>query len=78
MSDKPPQRCEICGAKPVQRMLFAPAVVFKGSGFYSTDYGRRKKRDGVKDTDSGSGEGTAKKDEKSTPSETKPSTKSAD
>ncbi len=31
--------CEVCG-KPVQRVLHAPAVHFKGKGFYTTDYGR--------------------------------------
>ena len=47
-------RCEVCGASPVERVLFAPAVHFKGSGFYSTDYGRGKKRDTSKDGDGGS------------------------
>jgi predicted nucleic acid-binding Zn ribbon protein len=27
---------------PVQRVLFAPAVHYKGSGFYANDYGTRK------------------------------------
>jgi putative FmdB family regulatory protein len=35
-------RCEICGA-PAQRVLHPVAIHFKGSGFYSTDYGRGKK-----------------------------------
>ena len=29
---------------PVQRVLSAPAVHFKGSGFYNTDYGTRKRQ----------------------------------
>lgn len=29
---------------PVQRVLHAPALHFKGSGFYSTDVGREKQR----------------------------------
>ena len=29
--------------KPVERVLHAPAVHFKGSGFYNTDYGTRKR-----------------------------------
>jgi len=33
--------CTECGA-PVQRVFHAPAVHFKGSGFYTTDYGRKK------------------------------------
>ena len=47
MSDDPPTSCAVCGAAPVERILFAPLIHFKGSGFYSTDYGRKgKKRDG--------------------------------
>ncbi len=45
MSDDPITACEVCGA-PVQRVLFAPAVHFKGSGFYTTDY--KKKGSGAK------------------------------
>ena len=52
MSDPPPGACEICGEGPVERVLYPVAVHFKGSGFYSTDYGRggRKREDGSKDT----------------------------
>lgn len=32
--------CEVCGA-PARRVLRAPAVHFKGSGFYTTDYARK-------------------------------------
>jgi putative FmdB family regulatory protein len=42
MSDDPVQTCETCEA-PVARVLHAPAVHFKGSGFYNTDYGTRKR-----------------------------------
>jgi putative FmdB family regulatory protein len=48
MSDLPPTSCEICGAAPVERVLSQVAIHFKGSGFYSTDYGRGKK-DGAKE-----------------------------
>jgi putative FmdB family regulatory protein len=34
--------CEVCGA-PAQRVMHAPAVHFKGSGFYNTDYGTKKR-----------------------------------
>ena len=40
MSDDPLTACTECGA-PVQKVMNAPAIHFKGSGFYSTDYGRR-------------------------------------
>lgn len=41
MSDDPVKECEVCGAE-VQRVLFPVAVHFKGSGFYTTDYGKKK------------------------------------
>ena len=53
-SDEPVTVCEVCG-KPVQRVLFAPAVHYKGKGFYATDYGR-KGANGAK-PDSGGGVG---------------------
>ena len=40
MSDPSPEACEVCGAGPVEIVLFPVAVHYKGSGFYSTDYGR--------------------------------------
>jgi putative FmdB family regulatory protein len=42
MSDPPADSCVTCGAGPVEKLLFPVAVHFKGSGFYSTDYGSRK------------------------------------
>ena len=41
MSDPPVDKCEVCGA-PVERVFRPVAVHFKGSGFYSTDYGRNR------------------------------------
>jgi putative FmdB family regulatory protein len=47
MTDPPPDGCEVCGAGPVTKVLYPVAVHFKGSGFYSTDYGRGdRRRDG--------------------------------
>jgi putative FmdB family regulatory protein len=54
MSDDPVKECEVCGA-PVQRVLHSPAVHFKGSGFYTTDYGSKKRPKGGGESDSGSG-----------------------
>ena len=52
MTDPAPSGCEICGAEPVEKVLYPVAVHFKGSGFYSTDYGRGgRKREGAKDGD---------------------------
>src|ERR1019366_5331148 len=41
-NDEPITECEVCGA-PVQRVFHPVAVHFKGSGFYNTDYGTRKR-----------------------------------
>ena len=60
MSDDPVETCEVCGA-PVERVFHPVAVHFKGSGFYSTDYGGKKKpgKDGDSSGDSGSGSETS-------------------
>ena len=39
--DDPLSSCSTCGA-PVQRVFHPVAVHFKGSGFYNTDYGKKK------------------------------------
>jgi putative FmdB family regulatory protein len=41
MSDEPLTECQECGA-PAVRVLHPVAVHFKGSGFYNTDYGKKK------------------------------------
>jgi putative FmdB family regulatory protein len=41
MSDDPLTKCQECGA-PAERVLHPVAVHFKGSGFYNTDYGKKK------------------------------------
>jgi putative FmdB family regulatory protein len=43
MSDDPVEICETCEA-PVSRVFHPIAVHFKGSGFYNTDYGTRKRQ----------------------------------
>jgi putative FmdB family regulatory protein len=42
MVDDPIEACPECGA-PVERVFHPVAVHFKGSGFYTTDYGAKKK-----------------------------------
>lgn len=45
------------GRGRLQRVLFAPAIHFKGSGFHNTDYGsRRRGNDGGGDSGSESGD----------------------
>jgi putative FmdB family regulatory protein len=63
MGDPAPEKCEVCGAGPVERVLYPVAVHFKGSGFYSTDYGRgSRKQESSKDGSSGDSESGTKKD----------------
>jgi putative FmdB family regulatory protein len=73
MADPDPEVCEVCGAGPVVKVLHPVPVHFKGSGFYSTDYGRgSRKREGAEDG------GAAKKDEKKDEKKTeKPEKKAA-
>jgi putative FmdB family regulatory protein len=54
MTDSAPDGCEVCGAGPLERVLYPVAVHFKGSGFYSTDYGRGNSRKTAKEGDAGS------------------------
>jgi putative FmdB family regulatory protein len=46
-------KCEVCGAE-VQRVFHPIAVHFKGSGFYNTDYGTRKRSREMKEAKEGS------------------------
>jgi len=74
MSDEPVETCEVCGA-PVERVFHPVAVHFKGSGFYSTDYGAKKAAstdgessssgDSSSSSDSSSSESSSKKSESS-------------
>lgn len=52
MTDDPPEVCEVCGAAPVERVMHPVAVHFKGSGFYTTEYGKGgvKRKDGDSST----------------------------
>jgi putative FmdB family regulatory protein len=64
--DPPPDGCDICDAGPVTKILYPAAVHFKGSGFYSTDYGRgsRKKEPGKGGAADGGGEAKESKEKK--------------
>jgi putative FmdB family regulatory protein len=73
MTDPPADVCVTCGAGPVEKLLFPVAVHFKGSGFYSTDYGSRKGK--PKEGEASSTEKAADKpaEKPSTDSKSKPS-----
>jgi len=72
MSEDALDSCEVC-ASPAVRVLHAPAVHFKGSGFYNTDYGT-KKRAREKSAD---GEGRAKRGGESTSTDSSSSSTSS-
>ena len=55
MMEPSPEVCEVCGAGPLQRVLHPVAVHYKGSGFYSTDYGRKSKKPAKDGASEGSG-----------------------
>jgi putative FmdB family regulatory protein len=70
ISDEPLTKCEVCG-RPVVRVLHSPAVHFKGSGFYNTDYGTKKRQ---REQKSSSGESSSSEGSSTTTTETtKPS-----
>ncbi len=74
-SDEPLKTHPECGG-PAERLLSPPALQFKGSGWYVTDYARGKangssKPEGAPDAKSGSGEKKSGSDSSSSP-ESKP------
>jgi putative FmdB family regulatory protein len=85
MTDEPLRECEECGA-PASRVLSAPAIHFKGSGFHNTDYGTRKgggnggsEGGGEKSSDSGgSSESEPSSGKSESKSDSKPAASTAD
>jgi putative FmdB family regulatory protein len=69
-SDPPADMCKKCGKGPVVRLQSSPAIQFKGTGWYITDYAQKGKSGG-----SGEGKADGKKD---APAEGKSESKSAD
>ena len=61
MSEPGPAKCDVCGAAPLERVLHPVAVHYKGSGFYSTDYGRGRKasKDSGSSDSSGGGDSSS-------------------
>jgi putative FmdB family regulatory protein len=60
MTEAGPTVCTVCGEGPLQVVLHPVAVHYKGSGFYSTDYGRKSKqppKDGASGDSAGSSSG---------------------
>jgi putative FmdB family regulatory protein len=45
-SDPPVETCPKCGKGPVRKLISSPAIQFKGSGWYITDYAKKSSSDG--------------------------------
>jgi putative FmdB family regulatory protein len=69
-SDPPISVCPKCGGE-VRKLFSSPAIQFKGSGFYLTDYGRAGKSDNAGKSDS---EGSSGKESSSGSAEKKSDT----
>ena len=76
MTAPAPERCDVCGASPVQLVLYPVAVHYKGSGFYTTDYGKGKEA-AKKDSEGAPSSGDSKPRSDSPPSSGKGEKKAA-
>src|SRR6185295_7559039 len=79
MNDKQPVKCQKCGGR-LERLHSAPAIQFKGSGWYVTDYageGRRAAEKAEKDTAASTTTSDDKKSDKKT-KETSPAKKTSE
>jgi putative FmdB family regulatory protein len=69
--------CTKCGSGPVQKLLSSPAIQFKGSGWYITDYARAGKSDsGGKDKPVKAGESSGADSKSASTSESSGDSKS--
>ena len=50
-SDKPLTKCKKCGGR-LEKVISAPAIQFKGSGWYVTDYAGKATKDEKKESES--------------------------
>jgi putative FmdB family regulatory protein len=76
MSDETLTVCPVCGGE-LRKVFAAPAISFKGSGFYATDHGKKSKTSSEKTSEkpAASSEGTSEKKDKKESS--KPAEKTA-
>lgn len=75
-SDDPVSVCPNCGKGPVVKLLSSPAIQFKGSGWYITDYARKDsgKSSSSSSSTSGSSSTTESSATNTTPAKTDSST----
>ena len=63
-SDAPIEVCALCGKRPVHKLPSSPAIQFKGSGWYITDYAKKGSTSAGETGSSTSSESSAKPAEK--------------
>lgn len=76
-TDPTPDPCPNCGKGPVRKLFSSPAIQFKGSGFYITDYAKKSSPEASAKS-SGGGESSASGSSGTKSSESKSSDKSSD
>jgi putative FmdB family regulatory protein len=81
-SDPRLKKCPECSG-PLEQLISAPAVQFKGSGWYVTDYAKKPGSSSSSDGEAGKSDPSAKKDKESkakgeAKSETRSETKKAE
>ncbi len=85
-TDPNPDVCPACGKGQIRRMFSSPAIQFKGSGFYITDYAKKSSSEASSGSKSASGDksggdsgsSSSGSDSKSEKSETKSESKSSE
>jgi putative FmdB family regulatory protein len=75
MSDRPQAKCPVCGKSATRKISGGAGLVFKGSGFYITDYGKDGK--GPRKPDTEGRPGVESKPGESKPEASKPEAKPA-
>ena len=78
-AEKPIRKCPMCKKGSVQKLMSSPAVHFKGSGWYVTDYGRKgADRSGEGSAGGSGGESAGKEGESSKEKPEKKASKETD
>jgi putative FmdB family regulatory protein len=81
MSEKPRAKCPVCGKAAVRKISGGAGLVFKGSGFYITDYGKDGKgprKDPTEKPDAGAAKETTPAAESKSDSSAKSETRASD
>ncbi len=64
-TDANPEACPTCGKGPVRKLPSSPAIQFKGSGFYITDYAKKSSSESSSASKSGGGDKSTSGESKS-------------